>query len=69
MDDIRFMVGAKIKALRTSQRMTQEDLAEKTGIDYKYIQKIEGKNPPNVQVNTLQRIAKVLKTTPANLLK
>jgi transcriptional regulator with XRE-family HTH domain len=46
---------------------TQEKLAEITGIDYKYLQRIEGKNPPNVRIETVAKFAKALKTTSSNL--
>lgn len=68
MPEIRFVVSGNIKKIRKRCKVTQEELAEKTGIDYKYIQRLEGKNPPNVQIDTLERIAKSLKTTPSNLL-
>ncbi len=66
---IQLKIGNKIRELRTKLGMTQEGLAEITGIDYKYIQKIEGKNPPNLKVETIEKLAKSLKTTPAELLK
>jgi len=47
---------------------TQERLAELTHIDYKYIQRIEGKTPPNVRIETIERLAGALKTTPSKLL-
>jgi len=49
--------------------LTQEQLAEKIGIEYKYYQRIEGKNPPNIRIETIEKLAKALKTTPSNLLK
>lgn len=48
--------------------MTQETLAALTGIDYKYIQKIEGKNPPAVRIDTIEKLAKALKQPLAKLL-
>ena len=66
---IQVQIGKKIRELRTKLGMTQEGLAEITGIDYKYIQRIEGKNPPNLKVETIEKLAKGLKTTPAELLK
>lgn len=40
--------------------MTQEELADAAEIDYKYLQTIEGKNPPNVKIETIEKIAKAL---------
>lgn len=65
---IRLKVSKKIKELRKKHNYTQEELSGAANIDYKYLQKIEGKNPPNLKLETLQRLAKALKTTPSKLL-
>ena len=65
---IRRKLGKKIKETRRRLSYTQERLSELTNMDYKYIQRIEGKNPPDIRIETLQRIAKALKTTPSKLL-
>ena len=68
-DNIRLDLARKIKQRRQQTGMTQEELATKTGLDYKYVQKIEGKNPPAIRVDTISRIAKALNTSPAKLLQ
>jgi len=65
---IRRKLGEKIKETRRRLNYTQEKLSELANMDYKYIQRIEGKNPPDIRVETIQRIAKALKTTPSKLL-
>lgn len=65
---IRRKLGEKIKETRQKLGYTQERLSELANMDYKYIQRIEGKNPPDIRVETIQRIAKALKTTPSKLL-
>jgi len=35
---------------------------------YKYMQRIEGRTPPDIRLSTIKKIADALKTTPANLL-
>jgi len=62
-------LGNKIKVNRKKQKLTQEKLSEITGIEIKYLQKIESKNPPNITLKTLAKIAKALKTTPAKLIE
>lgn len=62
-------LAKRIKALREKCGYTQEKLADITGIDYKYIQKIEGKNPPNLKVETIVKIAKGLKVPTSRLLE
>ena len=64
----RVRLGKQVKKLRAKARLTQEKLAIAVGIDYKYLQKIEGKNPPAIRIDTIEKIAKALKTTPSKLL-
>ncbi len=55
-------IATRIKELRKSSALTQEQLAEKANIDYKFFQKIEtGKR--NITVNTLIRICNSLNVT------
>ncbi len=68
-NQLRLEVGKKIRALRTERKLTQDGLAEKAGIDYKYIQKIEGKKPPAIRIDTIGKIAKALKVSPSELLQ
>ena len=56
-------MSKRIKRLREERGFTQEKFAEIAGIDYKYLQKMEGKNPPNMKIETLERLAKALATT------
>ena len=67
--NIRLKLGKRIRALRAKCGYTQERLSEATGIDYKYIQKIEGKSPPALKIDTLQRIAKVFNISVSKLLE
>lgn len=65
---IRIKLAKKIKELRNEQGITQEKLAELARIDYKYLQRIEGKNPPALKIDTIEKIARALNTTPSELL-
>lgn len=49
---IRLKLGKKIKEFRKKYNYTQEKLSEVADIDYKYIQRIEGKRPPAVKIDT-----------------
>ncbi len=56
--DTKQLIGARIKELRKSRHLTQEQLAEKVGINPKYVSSIErGKENP-----TLETFIKVAKT-------
>ncbi|MCK5241822.1 helix-turn-helix transcriptional regulator [bacterium] len=68
-ENLRIKLGARIKKLRIARNLTQAELAEIAGIDYKYLQRIEGKNTPDLKIDTIHKIAKALKTTPAKLLE
>jgi len=62
-------LGKKIKIFRRKQGITQERLAELAETSYKYIQRIEGRTPPDVRLTTIVRLAKALKVKPTELLK
>lgn len=65
---IRLKLGRKIRELRKQRGYTQEKLAELADIDYKYLQRIEGKTPPALKVDTIEKLAKAFKIPPAKLL-
>ena len=48
--NIRTKLGKKIKHYRNERGLTQEKLAELANIDYKYLQRLEGKNPPAIKI-------------------
>ncbi|MDD4954485.1 MAG: helix-turn-helix transcriptional regulator [Candidatus Omnitrophica bacterium] len=62
-------LGKKLKALRKKRGITQEQLADLIETSYKYVQRIEGKNPPDIRLTTITRLAKALKVKPEELLK
>ncbi len=67
--EIRLKLGRRIKELRAKYGFTQEKLSETADIDYKYLQRIEGKNPPAMKIDTIGKIAKALSVTPSELLE
>ena len=67
--NIRIKVGKKVKELRKKCGYTQEKLSEVSNIDYKYIQRIEGKNPPALKIDTIERLSKALKVKPSKMLE
>lgn len=62
-------LGRKLKMLRKKRGITQEQLADLIETSYKYIQRIEGKNPPDIRLTTITRLAKALKVKSEELLK
>jgi transcriptional regulator with XRE-family HTH domain len=62
------IVGQTVRRLRTARGLTQEELAHGADIDTRYVGGIErGEENPSVAI--LGRIAEVLDTHPAELLK
>lgn len=50
-----------IKRLRKAQGLTQERVAEKTGLDFRHYQRIETGKWPGLQLHTVESLGKVLK--------
>jgi len=69
MTKIRKTFARNLKKIRLENGQTQEGLAEKLGISVRYIQLLEGKNTPNVKLDTIETLAKALKILPTDLLK
>jgi len=67
--EIRHEISEKIREARIKKGLTQAALSEKSKIPYKYIQEIEGKNPPNMRVDTLCRLAESMEISAWTLLK
>jgi transcriptional regulator with XRE-family HTH domain len=67
--DIRISLGKQLRALRKDSNLTQEALAEKSGISTKYLQNLEGKTPKTASLLTLEKLAKAFGITISQLLK
>ena len=50
-----------LKRLRKSQELTQERVAEKSGLDFRHYQRIETGKWPGLQLHTIEQLAKVFK--------
>ena len=60
MANINEVLGKRIRAVRRAKKMTQEDLAYESKIDYSYLNEIEaGKRNPSIK--RINAIAKALK--------
>ncbi|MBI3374984.1 MAG: helix-turn-helix transcriptional regulator [Betaproteobacteria bacterium] len=59
MADTKKLVGARIKELRRQAGLTQEQLAERVGLDSRHLSRLEvGRHYPSLQ--SLERIARAL---------
>ncbi|HAD81756.1 MAG: hypothetical protein A2509_10740 [Candidatus Edwardsbacteria bacterium RIFOXYD12_FULL_50_11] len=66
MNDFIGLVGDKVRKLRKAQGLTQGQLGEKAGFDYRYIGFIEQARV-NPTIKTLEKVANALKLTVPDL--
>jgi transcriptional regulator with XRE-family HTH domain len=64
--DAKRVLGRRLKALRKRAALTQEDLAERAGLNPKYISGIE-RGRENPTLDTLLRLARELGVQPVEL--
>jgi transcriptional regulator with XRE-family HTH domain len=68
--DIRKQISNRVRELRAKHGMTQQELAEAAGLDYKSIQRLEAKAPRfHPKVDTLEKVAKAFGISVSELLK
>lgn len=62
MKDVEILqkFSQRVKELRIKKGLTQQELAELAEMEYKYIQKIEGKKPPSLGLLKLTKLVKAL---------
>jgi len=53
-------LAKRIKELRLERGLTQEEAAKKCGLKYKYYHEYEGKDPRDMRLSTMEKIAKGL---------
>jgi len=68
MENINVRFGKRLKELRKKYKLTQEELSDASGLDYKYIQRLEGKEPSSPTLTSLEKIAKAFKVSISKLL-
>jgi transcriptional regulator with XRE-family HTH domain len=66
--DMRRVMAANVRRLRTAKKLSQEDLADRAGISARYLGSIErGETAATVVV--LGRLARALRVEPAELIR
>ncbi|WP_294445684.1 helix-turn-helix transcriptional regulator [uncultured Mailhella sp.] len=63
MDTVDLRFANALKKLRKAKGLTQEALAQRAGVDYKYLQKLEGRNPSSPTLATMKKLANGLEVT------
>jgi|GEM_PF-807468 Predicted transcriptional regulators len=60
--------GQHLKELRRSANVSQRDLADKAGVDYTYISKVENDRLPPPSAETIEKISEILGADSTDLL-
>jgi len=60
-------VAANVRSLRKAAGLSQEELADKAGVDRTYVSQVE-RQLRNVTISVLAQLARALRTTPDRLL-
>ena len=68
MDSVELRFGRVLRNLRKDKGLTQEALAQKAGVDYKYLQKLEGRSPSSPTLSTLEKLAQGLEVPLSELI-
>jgi transcriptional regulator with XRE-family HTH domain len=68
MGNINIRFGKRLREIRKRHKLTQEELSEASGLDYKYIQRLESNKPSSPTLNSLEKLAKAFKLNLPKLL-
>ena len=68
MENINIRFGKHLKSLRRKKKLTQEKLADLADLEYKYIQRLEGKRPSSPTLNSLEKLARAFGISVSKLL-
>jgi transcriptional regulator with XRE-family HTH domain len=62
-------VAMNLKELREKRGLTQEEVADLCGMEYKQYQRYESTKPVDMRLSTIEKIAKGLKVDPTAFFK
>ncbi len=68
MDSLVKLVGSNIKEIRKLKKLTQEELAEKCGLQTSYLAGVE-RGDRNITIQTLEKITEGLEVAPSSIFK
>lgn len=68
MENINVVFSKALRKLRMDKGLTQEQLAELSGLDYKYLQKLESNKPSSPTLATLEKLAIGLKLSLSDII-
>ncbi len=68
--DLRKQICYRIRELRAKKDLTQQELAEKAGLDYKSVQRLEAKTPRFYpKIHTIAKVAEAFKLNLSDFFK
>lgn len=65
---IRHRFAQRLRELRKKNKLTQQRLAELADLDYKHVQRLESKDPTDVKLESIERLAKAFRIKVSKLL-
>jgi transcriptional regulator with XRE-family HTH domain len=65
---IRLQFAKRLREERLRSKLTQEKVAELIEVSARYYQMLESKNPTAIKIDTIEKLAKAFKISPAKLL-
>jgi len=68
VDNLVKLVGTNIKEIRKLKKLTQEELAEKSGLQTSYLAGVE-RGDRNITIQTLEKITEGLDVAPSSIFK
>jgi len=68
VDNLVKLVGSNIKEIRKLKKLTQEELAEKSGLQPSYLAGVE-RGDRNITIQTLEKITEGLEEAPSSIFK
>ena len=66
--NIKLRFAQRLRELRSKYGYTQQQLAELADIDYKHLQRLEGKNPSAARIDTIEKLATAFNVSCSKLL-
>jgi transcriptional regulator with XRE-family HTH domain len=55
---LRLQIASQLRRLRKRHKLTQEQAAEQSGLDYRDYQRLESRKPLDSRLSTLEKVAK-----------
>jgi transcriptional regulator with XRE-family HTH domain len=67
VSDIKEIVRENVRKLRIAKKISQHELAKRTGLTVRYVNRVEN-HPQNISIEQLERIAEGLDVAPETLI-